>query len=209
MVIIKDVTFLSCWGYRIFTQLPHSACATHVFSHPTLGRDSLQTCSTPDLLAPWESPCKLLKKLPLFHDPRSLCNLLCVSVPGFTALKLFKFHAVSSIDSSKMASDDSSSSGVSAETRIGSLEAAMGRLRIKLDDNDKKLDAVSKAGEKSWDLLNNELRQLRDDLTGNLKYFKEETRTNFKDAANTHGDFGNRISALEIEVAKLKSKLEK
>ena len=208
MVIIKDVTFLSCWGYRIFTQLPHSACATHVFSHPTLGRDSLQTCSTPDLLAPWESPCKLLKKLPLLHDPRSLRKLLCVSAPGFTALKLFK-HAVSSIDSSKMASDDSSSSGVSAETRIGSLEVAMGRLRIKPDDNDKKLDAVSKAGEKSWDLLNNELRQLCADLTGNLNEFKDETRTNFKDEANTHGDFGNRISALEIEVAKLKSKIEK
>ena len=108
-----------------------------------------------------------------------------------------------------MASDDSSSSGVNAETRIGSLEAAMGRLRLKLDDNDKKLDAVSKAGEKSWDLQNNELRQLRGDLTGNLSDFKEETRTNFKDEANTHGDFGNRISALEIEVAKLKSKIEK
>ena len=108
-----------------------------------------------------------------------------------------------------MASDDSSSSGVNAETRIGSLEAEMGRLRLKLDDNDKKLDAVSKAREKSWDLLNNELRQLRADLTGNLNDFKEETRTNFKDEANTHGDFGNRISALEIEMAKLRSKIEK
>ena len=107
-----------------------------------------------------------------------------------------------------MASDDSSSSGVNAETRIGSLEAAMGQLRLKLDVNDKKIDVVSKAGEKSWDLLNTELRQLRADLTGNLSEFKEETRTTFKDEANTHGDFGNRISALELEVAKLKSKLE-
>ena len=85
----------------------------------------------------------------------------------------------------------------------------MGRLRIKLDAQDKKLDAVSKAGEQSWDLLNKDLRQLRADLTGNLKDFKEETRTGFKDSANTHGDFGNRITALENEVAKLKSKLEK
>ena len=117
------------------------------------------------------------------------------------------FLGVSSFDTA-MASDDSSSSGVNAETRIGSLEAAMGQLRLKLDVNDKKIDVVSKAGEKSWDLLNTELRQLRDDLTGNLNDFKEETRTTFKDEANLHGDFGNRISALELEVAKLKSKLE-
>ena len=107
-----------------------------------------------------------------------------------------------------MASDDSSSSGVNAETRIGSLEAAMGQLRIKMDANDKKIDAVSKAGEKSWDLLNTELRQLRDDLSENLNEFKEETRTSFKDEANIQGDFGNRIATLELEVAKLKSKLE-
>ena len=124
----------------------------------------------------------------LLLDPKPLCKL--------------------SLDTA-MASDDSSSSGVNAETRIGSLEAAMGQLRLKLDVNDKKIDVVSKAWEKSWDLLNTELRQLRDDLTGNLNDFKEETRTTFKDEANIHGDFGNRISALELEVAKLKSKIEK
>lgn len=106
-----------------------------------------------------------------------------------------------------MASEGSSSSGVSAEERIGSLEAAMGRLRGKMDDQNKKLEAVSKAGEQSWDLLNKELRQLRADLTSKMKDFKEETRTGFKDSANTHGDFGNRITALEAEVAKMKAKL--
>ena len=108
-----------------------------------------------------------------------------------------------------MASEGSSSSGVSAEVRIGSLEAAMGRLRAKLDVQHKTLEAVSKAGEHSWDLLNKDLRQVRADLNGKLKDFKEETRTGFKDTANTHGDFGNRITALETEVAKLKSKVEK
>ena len=156
MEIIKDVTFHSCWGYRISIHPPHSTWATHVFL--SLGRDALHSGSTPVLLAPWDSSCKFLKKLPLLHEPRSLCKLLCVSIPEISALKLFKTHAVSTFDSSNMASDDSSSSRVNAETRIGSLEAAMGRLRLKLDDNDKKLDAVSKAGEKSWDLLNNELR---------------------------------------------------
>ena len=207
MEIFKDVTFHSCWGYRISIHPPHSAWATHVFL--SLGRDALHSGSISVLLAPWDSSCKLLKKRPLHQETRSLCKRPCVSIPESSAFKLFKIHAVSTFDSSIMASDDSSSSGVNAETRIGSLEAAMGRLRFQMEGNDKKLDAVSKAGEKSWDLLNNELRQLRADLTGNLNEFKDETRTNFKDEANTHGYFSNRISVLEIEVAKLKSKIEK
>ena len=87
----------------------------------------------------------------------------------------------------------------------------MGRLRAKLDDQDKKLQVVTKAGEQSWDLLNKDLRQLRADLsasTDKLKDFKDETRTSFKDAAITHGDFGKRISALETAVSKLKAKLD-
>ena len=57
-----------------------------------------------------------------------------------------------------MASEGSTSSGVSTEVRIGSLEDAMGRLRAKLDDQDKKLQVVTKAGDQSWDLLNKDLR---------------------------------------------------
>ena len=87
----------------------------------------------------------------------------------------------------------------------------MGRLRAKLDDQDKKLQVVTKAGEQSWDLLNKDLRQLRADLSASidkLKDFKDEMRTGFKDVAITHGDFGNRITALETAVAKLKAKLD-
>ena len=108
-----------------------------------------------------------------------------------------------------MASEGSSSSGISAEGRIGSLEDAMGHLRAKLDEQDKKLQTVSKAGDQAWDLLNKELRQLRSDLTDKLKAVKDESHTGFKDAAITHGYFGNRITALESEVAKLKAKLDK
>ena len=81
----------------------------------------------------------------------------------------------------------------------------MGHLRAKLDEQEKKLQTVSKAGDQAWDMLNQELRELRD----KLKTVKNDSRTRFKDAAITHGDFGNRITALEAEVANLKAKLDK
>ena len=211
MAIFRDVTSHSRLGFTIFTQPPYSSWTSLVFL-PT-GKDALKSGSKPDHLGLRFSSC-------IFKDaaspPRSHSSLhsACFSVAEFNPRGLLLldpkplwYLGFPSIDTA-MASEDSSSSGVNAETRIGSLEAAMGQLRIKLDANDKKIDVVSKAGEKSWDLLNTELRQLRDDLSGNLNDFKEETRTTFKDEANIQGDFGNRISTLELEVAKLKSKLE-
>ena len=106
----------------------------------------------------------------------------------------------------------SSSSGPSVEDRIDSLENTMGRLRARLDNQDKLLQATSKAGEQTWDLLNKDIRKLQADhssSTENLEDFKEETRTSFKDAANIQGDFGKRISALETAVSKLMAKLGK
>ena len=211
MAIFRDVTSHSRQGFTIFTQPPYSSWTSLVFL-PT-GKDALKSGSKPDPLGlrfpscifkrrgP-SSPIAFLPAFRLFLSRR----VQSVRTPPPRHQPLW-YLGFPSIDTA-MASDDSSSSGVNAETRIGSLEAAMGQLRIKMDANDKKIDAVSKAGEKSWDLLNTELRQLRADLTGNLSDFKEETRTSFKDEANTQGDFGNRISALELEVAKLKSKLE-
>ena len=81
----------------------------------------------------------------------------------------------------------------------------MGRLRAKLDEQEKKIQTVSKAGDQAWDMLNQELRELRD----KLKTVKNDSRTGFKDVAITRGDFGNRITALEAEVANLKAKLDK
>ena len=93
-----------------------------------------------------------------------------------------------------MASHSSSSgSGPSVEDRIDSLETSMGRLRARLDSQDKRLQATSQAGEKTWDILNEDIRKLREDHSAsskNLENFKDEVRTGFKDAANTHGDFG-------------------
>ena len=88
----------------------------------------------------------------------------------------------------------------------------MGRLRARLDNQDKLLQATSQEGEQTWDILNEDLRKLRADhsaLAENLEYFKEEVHTGFKDAANIHGDFGKRISALETVVSKLIARLDK
>ena len=63
-----------------------------------------------------------------------------------------------------------------------------------------------------WDLINEDLRKLRADheaSTENVEDFKDETRTSFKDAANIHGEFGKRISALETAISKLMAKIGK
>ena len=67
-------------------------------------------------------------------------------------------------------------------------------------------------GEKAWDLINEDLRKLRadhEDSNEKLENFKEDSQTNFKDIANVHGNFGNRISALEAAIANLQSKMGK
>ena len=92
-----------------------------------------------------------------------------------------------------MASPSSSSSGLSVEGRISALETSMGRLRGRMDSQDKKLKEVSQAGDKTWDLLNEDIRKLREDHAASserLEDFKDEVRTGFKDEVNTHGYFG-------------------
>ena len=88
----------------------------------------------------------------------------------------------------------------------------MGMLRARVDKQDKLLQVTNQAGEQTWDILNEDIRKLRADhsaSTENLEDFKEEVHTSFKDVANTQGDFGIRISALEIAVSKLIAKLDK
>ena len=92
-----------------------------------------------------------------------------------------------------MASNSSSSSGLSVEARIESLESSMGRIRARLEGQEKKLEESSKAGDKTWDLLNEDIRKLREDHATSaekMEEFKDEVRTGFKDEANVHGDFG-------------------
>ena len=113
----------------------------------------------------------------------------------------------------EMASHGSTSdSGPSVEAKIDSLETSLGRLRAHLERQDKLLQEANQAGEKAWDLINEDIRKLRADhaaSTENLENFEEESHTNFKDVANVHGDFGNRISTLESTIANLKAKMGK
>ena len=72
-----------------------------------------------------------------------------------------------------------------------------------------KLEESTKAANKSWDLLNADIRKLREDHAASaekMKDFKAEVRTGFKDEANVHGDFGKRITTLEKAVAKMELK---
>ena len=105
-----------------------------------------------------------------------------------------------------MASDSSSSSGLFVEARLQEVESALGRIRGSMSGLEKSLDDSNKAANKSWDLLNADLRKLREDqagTAGKMKSFKAEVRAGFKDEANVHGDFGRRLVALEEAVAKL------
>ena len=71
---------------------------------------------------------------------------------------------------------------------------------------EKSMDDSNKAANKAWDLLNADLRKLREEQSGTagkLKNFKAEVRAGFKDDANVHGDFGKHLTALEDAVAKL------
>ena len=106
----------------------------------------------------------------------------------------------------------SSESGLTVEERIESLENTMGRLRACVDKQDKLLQATNQVGEQAWDILNEDIKKLRVDhlaSSENLQDFKEEVHIIFKDVANTHGDFGKRISALEKVVSNLMAKLDK
>ena len=105
-----------------------------------------------------------------------------------------------------MASDSSSSSGLSVEARLQEVESSLGRIRGRMSGLEKSLDDSNKAANKAWDLLNADLRKLREDQAGSagkMKSFKAEVRTGFKDEANVHGDFDKCLAALEAAVEKL------
>ena len=92
------------------------------------------------------------------------------------------------------------------EARLQEVESALGRIRGSMSGLEKSLDDSNKAANKAWDLLNADLRKLREDQAGNarkMKSLKTEMRAGFKDDANVQGDFGRRLAALEEAVEKL------
>ena len=106
----------------------------------------------------------------------------------------------------------SSETGSTVEEKLESLETSLGRLRARLDHHDKTLKESNQAREIAWNLINEDLRKLRadhEDSNEKLGNLKEETQTNFKDNANVHGNFGNRINALESAIANLQTKMGK
>ena len=108
--------------------------------------------------------------------------------------------------------ESSSDSGPTIDERLDTLEHAMDRLKLQTDSQDQWLQETKVAGEQSWNLLNEDIKKLRADLSAsleNMEEFKEDVQTDFKDNANTHGDFGKRICALEQSGNKLLAKMDK
>ena len=100
----------------------------------------------------------------------------------------------------------SPSSGLSVEARLQEVESSLGRICGRMSGLEKPMDDSNKATNKAWDLVNADLRKLREDqagTAGKMKSFKAEVRSGFKDEANVQGDFGRRLVALEEAVAKL------
>ena len=88
----------------------------------------------------------------------------------------------------------------------------MGRIKVRVDQQDKLLQATTQAREKTQDILNEDIKKLQADHSAsseNLQEFKDETHTSFKDVGNLQGDFGNLLSALDKVVSKLIAKLDK
>lgn len=98
------------------------------------------------------------------------------------------------------------------EDRMEALESVLGRLRARADHQDKQIQENIQAGEKSWDILNENIRNLREyisTIAKNLEELKEDTQTALKDEAISHGIFGNRICTLEEDVNKILAKIDK
>ena len=234
-----DVTSPSHRSFRIINQRSHLLCSAPVYhessSSPGTAKKSLQNVSGHKILVTI-FPSQLVIYSKHFSSFITAVTLKtqCIEVPVKNKGKAIaawprsllpysvkiSLSTPSSLAESRkgyqllaMASHGSSSeSGPTVEERIESLENTMGRLRARVDKQDKLLQATNQVGEQTWDILNEDIRKLRADHSasiGNLEDFKEELHTSFKDVANTQGDFVKRISALETAVSKLLAKLDK
>ena len=95
--------------------------------------------------------------------------------------------------------------------RLADLEQALEKLQDQLKVQVHPTRPSSDSEGESLDSINNDLRNLKkefDSSTEGIVEFKDDVFTQFKDAAVTIGDFGRRITALEIAVKKILTKLD-
>ena len=101
-----------------------------------------------------------------------------------------------------MDSVGSSTNAQTVEERLAEIQQSLDALKLKTDNQEAK-------GHNQWKSFANELSTLKKDLKdskGELNYYKDVVFTDFKYAANTTGNFGNRIIALESAVKKILEK---
>ena len=109
-----------------------------------------------------------------------------------------------------MASVGSSSTPMSVEVRLAEIQQSLDALKLQADAHGNLLRSNIDEDNKQWKKYSSELRSLKNDFKdskGEMNYFKDVVYSQFKDAANVSGDFGNRIIALETAVNKLIEKL--
>ena len=95
------------------------------------------------------------------------------------------------------------------EERLAEIQQSLDALKLKSDEQGNLLKANVEEDHKQWKKFSSELRSLKNDLKeskGGMDYFQDVVFSQFKDAANVTGDFGNRISALETIVNKIMEK---
>jgi hypothetical protein len=90
----------------------------------------------------------------------------------------------------------SSKPGPSLEERLGEMQMELIKLKAVVREQARSMLNNDFVGEQRYDLLVQDLKNLREDLTS-------DSDAQFKDVANVHGDFGKRLSKLEAKIDKL------
>jgi hypothetical protein len=96
------------------------------------------------------------------------------------------------------------------EDRLEEIQQALDLLKSKSDEQGGLLRSNVAEGLSQWNTFNSELRKIKEEIKesrGGMEYFQDVVYTQFKDPANTTGDFGNIISTLEASVKKIMEKL--
>ena len=108
-----------------------------------------------------------------------------------------------------MDSTRSSTNPQTAEERLADIQQSLDALKLQADAHGNLLRSNIDEDNKQWKKYSSELRSLKNDFKdskGEMNYFKDVVFSQFKDAANISGDFGNIIFALETTVNKLMEK---